>query len=68
MGSYPRDVLRDRAARGARAKIMEIDRTIWALRREYMQRGMDYDEFRDKLAQQAERRREVAEELRQKLH
>lgn len=67
VASYPRDVLRDNAAHKARAEIMEIDRNIQALRREYMMHGIDYDEFSEKVDRQQEKKRKVAEELRSRL-
>jgi hypothetical protein len=67
VGSYPKDVLQLNAQRAAQAKMMEIDRNISALRREYQRHGIDADEFREKAAAQMAKKREVVEDLQKRV-
>lgn len=63
LGSYPPDVLRLNAQRAAQAKMMEIDKNITALKREFQKKGIDRDEFNAKAKAQIEKKRAVAKEF-----
>lgn len=67
VGSYPKDVLRLNATRAAQAKMMEIDRNITSLKREYQRHGMTTEEFQSKVAWQMEKKRELVAELTKKM-
>jgi N12 class adenine-specific DNA methylase len=67
LASYPRDVLQLNAQRAAQAKMMEIDRNITALKREYQRNGIDEAEFTEKVQAQQEKKLKIVEDLREKL-
>ena len=55
------------AQRAAQAKMMEIDRNITALKREYQRNGIDEAEFTEKVQAQQEKKLKIVEDLREKL-
>lgn len=65
--SYPQDVLQLNAQRAAQAKIMEIDRGITQLKREYQRSGLTEEQFQAKVQVQIEKKVKVAEELQEKM-
>lgn len=67
VGSYPKDVLQLNAQREVQAKLMEIDRNITALKREYQKKGIDADEFQEKIADQAAKKRKVVEKFQERM-
>lgn len=67
VGSYPKDVLQLNAQREAQAKMMEIDRNITALKREYQRKGLDDEAFRAKVAEQQAKKRKVVEDLQGRM-
>ncbi|MBK7814487.1 MAG: hypothetical protein IPJ52_09370 [Rhodocyclaceae bacterium] len=67
VGSYPKDVLQLNAQREVQAKMMEIDRNITALKREYQKRGIDAEEFQQKAADQMAKKRKVMEKLQERM-
>jgi len=67
LGSYPKDVLRLNSAKKAQAEMMEIQRNIQTLKREYAKNGLTRDEFMEKVAYQNEKRKAIAEDLREKM-
>lgn len=67
VGSYPKDVLQLNAQREVQAKLMEIDRNITALKREYQKKGIDTDEFQKEVADQAEKQRKVVEKFQERM-
>lgn len=67
VGSYPKDVLQLNAQREVQAKLMEIDRNITALKREYQKKGIDADEFQEKIADQAAKMRKVVEKFHERM-
>jgi hypothetical protein len=64
--SYPKDVLQLNARREAQFKMMEIDRNITALKREYQKKGLTADEFQAKAADQMAKRRKVMEDFQKR--
>jgi N12 class adenine-specific DNA methylase len=68
VGSYPADVLRLNATRKAQAEMMEIDRGITNLKREFQRSGIDEAEFREKVDAQLIKKRGIAEELQKRLN
>lgn len=66
VGSYPKDVLQLNAQREAQGKMMEIDRNLSALRREYQRRGLTADELQEKAAVQMAKKRKVLEDLQKR--
>ena len=67
VGSYPKDVLQLNAQREAQAKMMEIDRNITALKREYQKKGITADELQEKAADQVAKKRKVMEKLQGRM-
>lgn len=67
VGSYPADVLELNAQRAAQAKIMEIDRNITQLKREYQRNGIDDGDFEEKYNAQAAKKLAIIEELQNKM-
>jgi N12 class adenine-specific DNA methylase len=67
VGSYPKDVLQLNAQREAQAKMMEIDRNITALKREYQKRGIEADEYQEKAADQMAKKRKIVEKLQGRM-
>ena len=67
LGSYPNDVLRLNAQREAQFKMMEIDRNITALKREYQKHGITADQFQAKATDQMDKKRKVVEDLQKRL-
>ena len=67
LGSYPPDVLRLNAQRGAQAKMMEIDKNITALKREFQKKGIDRDEFNAKAKAQIEKKQAVGKEFLERV-
>jgi N12 class adenine-specific DNA methylase len=67
VGSYPKDVLQLNAQREAQAKMMEIDRNITALKREYQKKGITADELQEKAADQMAKKRKILEKLQGRM-
>jgi N12 class adenine-specific DNA methylase len=67
VGSYPKDVLQLNAQRKAQAEMMEIDRNITALKREYQKKGITADELQEKAADQMAKKRKVLEKLQGRM-
>lgn len=67
LGSYPPDVLRLNAQRAAQAKMMEIDKNITALKREFQKKGIDRDEFNAKAKAQIEKKQAVEKEFMERV-
>lgn len=67
VGSYPKDVLQLNAQRKAQAEMMEIDRNITALKREYQKHGITADELQEKAAEQMAKKRKVMEKLQGRM-
>jgi hypothetical protein len=67
LGSYPRDVLMVNTTSKAQVEMMEIQRNIQALKREYVKNGLTRDEFMEKVAVQNEKRKAIAEDLQEKM-
>lgn len=67
VGSYPKDVLQLNAQRAAQAKMMEIDRNITALKREYQKHGLTAEEFEAKAADQMAKKRKVVEDVQKRM-
>ena len=67
LGAYPKDVLQLNAQRAAQAKMMEIDRNITALKREFQRSGIDEAEFREKVEAQQAKKLKVMEAFREKM-
>lgn len=55
------------AQRAAQFKLMEIDRNITTLKREFQRSGIDEAEFREKVGKQQAKKLKVMEELREKM-
>ncbi len=68
LGSYPADVLRRNLHGAAQADIMEIDRNIYALKRQRQINKIDADEFQRKVQAQQEKKRLVMQELSEKMN
>lgn len=67
LGSYPKDVLQLNAQRAAQAKIMEIDRNITQLKREYQHNGIDSNAFEQRVESQQNKKRAVLDRLQEKM-
>jgi len=67
LGSYPADVLQLNAQRATQAKLMEIDRNITQLKREYQRNGIDAEEFQEKTDAQIAKMLGIMEEFQQKM-
>ena len=67
VGSYPADVLRLNAQREAQAKMMEIDRNITQLKREYQRSGITDDEFTSRVEAQQAKKLKIVERLQERL-
>lgn len=68
VGSYPTDVLTSNLGARAAGVQSDLDREISALRRQLATQRIDQDEFDAKAAVIVEKKRRVAEELREKLN
>ena len=66
LASYPKDVLQLNAQREAQFKMMEIDRNITALKREYQRRGLTAEQFQAKAADQMAKKRKVMEDFQKR--
>lgn len=67
LGSYPKDVLQLNAQRAAQAKIMEIDRNITQLKREYQHNGIDSNAFEQRVESQQNKKRAVLDRLQERM-
>ncbi len=67
VASYPQDVLEQNAQRAAKAKMMEIERNITQLKREYQHNGIDSDEFQRRVEAQQEKKRAVVDRLQERM-
>jgi len=67
LGSYPKDVLTLNAQRETQAKVMEIDRNITQLKREYQRKGIDENEFNSRLDAQMVKKVGVLDEFQKKM-
>lgn len=67
VGSYPKDVLQLNAQREAQGKMMEIDRNLTGLKREYQRKGITAEELQEKAAAQVAKKRKVMEDLQKRL-
>jgi hypothetical protein len=67
LGSYPRDVLAKNARGAAQAQIMEIDRNISNLKRQRQMNGITPEDFADKVKVEQEKKREVMQDLAEKM-
>lgn len=68
LGSYPADVLRKNLYGATQAKMMEIDRNITALKRQYQMNGISRDEYESKVKAEQEKKVKLVGELSDKLH
>jgi len=68
LGSYPEDVLRQRAAAQARAPMNEIQKQISAINRQYQINAITEEDARAKIAAQTAKQQEIAEELRRRMN
>jgi hypothetical protein len=66
LASYPKDVLQLNAQREAQFKMMEIDRNITALKREYQKHGLTAEQFQAKAADQMAKKRKVMEDFQKR--
>jgi hypothetical protein len=68
LGSYPEDVLRRNAAARAMAVQSDLDREAAQIKRQFATGRIDEDERDEKLRVIVEKKRKLAEELREKLN
>jgi N12 class adenine-specific DNA methylase len=67
LGSYPADVLRRNLNAKAMAEMREIDMQIAQLQRQRQTQRLDADEYRDKVREQQDKKREVVRKLQEKV-
>lgn len=65
LGSYPKDVLRLNATRQTMAKLQEINANISKLRRERSVKGITEQEFKDKVQEQLDKKRQIIEDFQE---
>jgi len=66
VGAYPRDTLMLNAIRARDAKIMEIDRNISQIDREFQRKGIDIEEYVDKKQAQIAKKSKIMEDFQKK--
>lgn len=67
LGSYPGDVGRLNLSRAAQAQIMEIDKNVSLLKRQYQMKAITEKEYRDGIQTEQAKKAEIARKLREKI-
>lgn len=67
LGSYPADVLQLNAQRETQAKMMEIDRNIQQLKREYQRSGITDEEFMSRVEAQQAKKMRIMEDFQRRV-